>query len=192
MRDGAFVFPDVFGAVTTVVLGSSSSLSTTGEGVRTPNAFGRRTGYVLPGGTISVSGNLVAEQGALLDVSGLSATFDFAPSYLGAAGVPFNSGLTAPPFIPLMEARRIDSDGGTITLSGRDMLFTDATLRGSAGGPSALGGSLAISSGRFAAGFESHSAGLQSRGDAGPDYLAVQSESVREQIARQECPHTRI
>ncbi len=149
IRDGVNLFSNVSEAVTTVVIGPASNLSTAGETVLTPNPFGNRTGYVLSGGTISVSGNLITETGAVLDVSGSSAMLDFAPGYLGSPGVPVNSGLTARPYVPLVVSKRIDSDGGVITLSGSEMLFSNATLHGNAGGPSALGGSLAVSSGRF-------------------------------------------
>ena len=93
VRDGQDLFANEFRAFATVVLGPGSELSAASRAVLTPNAFGNRTGYVLPGGSISVSGNVVAESGALLDVSGSGAMLDFAPSYLGAAGVPLNSGL---------------------------------------------------------------------------------------------------
>jgi hypothetical protein len=108
---------------------------------------------VRPGGTISVSGNIVASAGAVLDVSGTSGTFDVHPSTLGNAGavkVPLNSGLTAPLWnlrtVPLSS----DSNGGTIDLQGSRMLFTDATLIGRAGGGTATGGMLSIFSGRYA------------------------------------------
>src|SRR5262249_4410357 len=70
-------------ALATVYLGPQSVLSTAGTTVFTPNAFGQRTGYVLPGGTISVSGNIVAMAGAVLDVSGSSAMLDVPPASLG-------------------------------------------------------------------------------------------------------------
>ena len=44
---------------------------------------------------------------------------------------------------------RVDSSGGTITLSGGQQFYYDGTLRGAAGGAGALGGTLAVSSGRF-------------------------------------------
>ncbi len=44
---------------------------------------------------------------------------------------------------------RVDSHGGSIRLAGAEMLYSDATLTGRPGGPSAMGGSLSISSGRF-------------------------------------------
>ncbi len=139
-------------ALPTVVIGAGSVLSTAGTTVLTPDAYGRRVGTVHSGGTISVSGNIVASAGVLLDVSGASSTLDTHPATLGnvgAAKVPLNSGVTS----PLWKLRRtpvtVQSSGGTIDLQGSQMLFTDATLLGRAGGPTATGGTLSIFSGKF-------------------------------------------
>ena len=139
-------------ALPTVVLGPQSLLSTAGTTVFTPDPFGRRIGTLYPGGSISVTGNIVATAGAVLDVSGASATFDVHPSLLGdvgAATVPASSGLTSPLWKLRSVPVRADSNGGTIDLQGSQMLFTDATLLGKAGGPTASGGTLSIFSGRF-------------------------------------------
>ena len=139
-------------ALPTVAIGPGAVLSTAGTTVYLPDAFGRRIGTAFAGGRISVTGNIVASSGAVLDVSGTSATFDVHPSSLGNVGaihVPLNSGLTA----PLWKLRTVpvtsDSNGGTINLQGSRMLFTDATLLGRAGGPTATGGALSVFSGRF-------------------------------------------
>ncbi|MFZ4766600.1 MAG: hypothetical protein ACOYMN_16735, partial [Roseimicrobium sp.] len=102
---------------------------------------------------------IVAARGATLDVSGATDLLDVHPMYLGmnayADGriavpmVPATSGLTTPLFQSLAVPTQLDSNGGTITLKGSQALFVDATLLGEAGGPSALGGTLSISSGRF-------------------------------------------
>ncbi|MDB6171440.1 MAG: hypothetical protein JWL59_751 [Chthoniobacteraceae bacterium] len=141
-------------ALATVHLGPQSYLSTAGSTLLTENSYGYRTGTVLAGGTITVAGNLVAESGAVLDVSGSSAMLDVSPSYLGmpVPGAPLigaNSGITAPLFNLVMARTRIDSDGGSLVLKGGQELFTDATLLGAAGGPNALGGTLTVSSGRY-------------------------------------------
>ncbi len=143
-------------ALPTVNLGPQSLLSTAGTTVYTPNIFGARTGSVLPGGSISVSGNIVAEKGAVLDVSGASAILDLAPAVAPETGLsmassqtPVNSGINSSLYASRFVPTRVDSDAGTITLRGTQELLTDATLRGAAGGPTALGGSLVISSGRF-------------------------------------------
>jgi filamentous hemagglutinin family protein len=147
-------------ALPTVHLGPRSLLSVAGTMVLTPDPFGHRTGYVLPGGSISVSGNIVAQSGAILDASGASGILDLPPAIaalyasptapLAGMQVPeVNSGVNAPLYASLVVPTRVDSDGGSIVLKGQQELFTDATLIGKAGGPNALGGSLAISSGRF-------------------------------------------
>ena len=113
----------------------------------TPDRYKRLTGQVLPGGTISLIGNIVAEQGALLDVSGASDKLDIHPSRLGANLRPSaNSGLTTTPWGRQSIRLQLDSNGGAIRLQGSQMLLSDATLRGFAGGPSAIGGILSVSS----------------------------------------------
>ena len=142
----------------TVYLGPQARLSTAGEVVLVPDAYDRRIGNVLAGGTISVGGNLVLERGALLDASGTSGTLDIAPAYLGmnadfetvtSLTVPFSSGLTTPQFAYATAATRIDSNGGLISLAGGELLASRATLRSVAGGRTATGGTLLISSGRL-------------------------------------------
>ncbi len=88
----------------------------------------------------------------MLDVSGASAIFDVHPSEinpLASYSVPVSSGVTTPLYQLGTVPVRVDSDGGAIILKGGQMLYSDATLRGFAGGPSALGGALIVSSGRF-------------------------------------------
>jgi filamentous hemagglutinin family protein len=139
-------------ALPTVVIGADSVLSAAGTTVLTPDAYRRRQGTIFPGGTILLSGNIVASAGAVLDVSGTSGTFDVHPSTLGNAGavkVPLNSGLTAPLWKLKTVPLSADSNGGTIDLQGSRMLFTDATLLGRAGGATATGGTLSIFSGKF-------------------------------------------
>ena len=131
-------------AVPTVDLGPDSILSTAGVVNVVPNALNNLTGEVLAGGTISVNGNIVAEKGAVLDVSGASGILEEPSTEVG----PVSNNLSAS--VPV--ATRVDSNGGSIILTGEQELFTDATLRGSAGGPTAQGGSLTVSSGIFAPG----------------------------------------
>jgi filamentous hemagglutinin len=130
-------------ALTTVHLGSNSVLSAAGKTVIVPNALGQRIGTVFAGGNITISGNIVADAGSLLDVSGTTGVLDLVR---GAVGVPLsNRPMSTIPLIPT----RVDSNGGSISLIGSQELFTDATLRAFAGGPSATGGSLSVTSGRF-------------------------------------------
>jgi filamentous hemagglutinin len=124
----------------TVDLGPDSYLSTKGAVELTQNDYGEATGSVLPGGNINVSGNIVAERGATLDVSGANGVLDVTAAQAGLASASISS-----PLVALQE----DSNGGSIKLSGAHELFTDATLLGAAGGPLAEGGSLTVSSGIF-------------------------------------------
>jgi filamentous hemagglutinin family protein len=137
--------PEPTKALSTVEIGSSARLSAAGAVVALPDFNGLRAGKLLPGGSISISGNIVAEDGAVMDVSGSSAELDFSPQRLGRpTRDPQN------PFkVVLGSSAKVDSDGGRIALAGSQMLFSDATLLGAAGGPSAVGGTLSVSSGRF-------------------------------------------
>ncbi len=130
--------PGTSDPLVTVEIGSDSVLSTAGVVEPTLNAYGYSTGTVLSGGKISISGNILAEQGSKLDVSGTSTLLDEPVSGLAPA-----ANLRQAPYTLLEEA----SSGGTITLAGGQMLFTEATLLGAAGGASAQGGSLVLSSG---------------------------------------------
>ena len=132
------------GAVINVDLGPSSVLSTAGTTLLTPDPRGYHTGSVLAGGTINISGNIAAETGALLDVSGASDTLDFLPAYSGQSTTLDNS-ISLSAFVPT----HVESNGGAITFKGDQELFMDATLRGAGGGASTVGGSLTVSSGRF-------------------------------------------
>jgi filamentous hemagglutinin family protein len=130
-------------ALPTVYLGPKASLSTAGQALMITDARGQRTGSILPGGSITVTGNIVAEAGAVLNVSGAAGWLDLLPSYTGSIA------RTNGELNNLPVATRVESNGGSITLTGKEELFTDATLIGAAGGTSALGGTLSISSGRF-------------------------------------------
>ncbi|HEX4638344.1 MAG TPA: filamentous hemagglutinin N-terminal domain-containing protein, partial [Chthoniobacterales bacterium] len=137
------LFSDSSQALPTVDLGPSSFLSVAGTTLLTPNAFGFRTGTVLDGGRITITGNIVAESGAVLDASGASDILDLAPA---ASGIIDTTGSTSG---VVLTPTRVDSNGGSITFIGGQELFVDATLLGNAGGPSAVGGTLSMSSGRF-------------------------------------------
>jgi filamentous hemagglutinin family protein len=135
---------------TTVYLGPGSVLDASGETVLVPDIYGRRKGAVLPGGDITISGNILADAGSVLDVSGASGVLDFSPAEVGRNALPsVTSGLNEPLFTTLSVPVRVDSDGGSITLKGSEELFVASTLHGGAGGPTALGGSLFVSSGLF-------------------------------------------
>lgn len=150
--DSKSLFADQNQALATVYIGPGSILSAAGTTLMLPDPYGRRTGLALPGGTISLRGNIVAAAGSVLDVSGASGVFDVHPMVarpFGSVTVPANSGLTTTPFALRTIPVRLDSGGGLISLQGGQMLFSEAALLGRAGGPSATGGSLIVSSGRF-------------------------------------------
>ena len=131
-------------ALIDVDLAPGSLLSTAGTTLSTPNAYGYDTGAVLGGGSITVFGNILAESGAVLNVSGASGVFDLPESYSNLE-TPQSGSLAGVPYV----RTQIDSNAGMITLHGDQELFTDATLLGKAGGPSAVGGTLTVESGRF-------------------------------------------
>ncbi|MES2569952.1 MAG: hypothetical protein V4710_07835, partial [Verrucomicrobiota bacterium] len=137
-------------AVTNVELGARSLLSTAGTTLLIPDPRGYRTGSVLDGGMISVSGNIVAQAGSVLDVSGTNDVLDFRPSF-STVDVPVHGPLNGSFMGYELTPTKVESNAGMITLKGDQMLFTDATLRGFAGGTTALGGQLVVSSGRFSA-----------------------------------------
>jgi len=143
-RDSTILFSDLSRALPTVDLGTSSSLSTAGTTVLTPDARGLRVGSVLPGGTVNISGNIVAEAGAKIDVSGTRGVLDL-PATSSATGGPVLGSTAGAVTVPTT----VESNGGSIVLAGVQALFSDATLLGARGGASALGGNLTVSSGRF-------------------------------------------
>lgn len=130
--------------LSTVLIGSSARLDASGKTVLVPDPQNLRTGQVLAGGNISVSGNIVTQRGAILDVSGTSGTLDLIPSgsNLDPSTLANLNGQTTVP-------TTLYSNGGIISLTGRSMLHSDATLIGNSGGTSATGGQLNIISNRF-------------------------------------------
>ncbi len=149
-NDSTSIFGNLTQALATTYLGPNSILSAPGAVVLTPDPYGRRIGEILGGGSVTVTGNIAASAGSLIDVSGTSGILDIDPAY---AGIPTpvqpTTGLTQTPRVNQFVPVRIDSNAGSITLSGGQFLLSDATLLGNAGGSSALGGSLSVSSGRF-------------------------------------------
>ncbi len=131
-------------ALPTVHLGSTAHLSTAGRTVLVPSVHGFREGIVHKGGSITVNGNITAESGSVLDVSGTTGILDLHPGY---ASIDY---LSAPVFSDIRRTPvTLETDAGSITLAGSQMLRSDATLIGRAGGTSASGGTLSVSSGRF-------------------------------------------
>ncbi len=143
-KSNALADPSLVHALTTTLIGSTAHLSTAGKTVLINSALGLREGEVLKGGSIYIGGNIVAQAGAVLDVSGTSGTLDLPLGYLSLT--PSTASLANP---GLYAPVNIATDGGTITLSGGQMLYSDATLVGREGGASATGGTLNVSSNRF-------------------------------------------
>lgn len=141
-NNSATLFPDGTHPLPTVDLGPRSSFDVSGATVLTPNSLGFRTGSVLAGGNITVSGNIVAELGSLLNVSGASDVLDLAPGYSNSA---INEN---PGFLPLVPTR-VESNAGRIAFTGAQELFLDSTLIGLPGGASANGGSVTVTSDSF-------------------------------------------
>ncbi|OYW77296.1 MAG: hypothetical protein B7Z37_04825 [Verrucomicrobia bacterium 12-59-8] len=134
----------------TLLLASTASLSTAGKTLLLPDAYGRKIGTVIAGGTISLAGNIAALSGSVINVSGASDTLDVDIGSLGytvGSTALTNSSLTS--LRMSVQRTRVDTDAGKITLSGSEELFVDSTLLGNAGGPNAVGGTLEVSSGRY-------------------------------------------
>lgn len=141
-------------ALPTVYIGSTARIDVSGKTVLQSDPYGRRKGNVYGGGNIYATGNIIAERGAVLDASGASGILDLDPtSVASGTGVStrprVTTGLTERPWSRRSVATRVDTSGGLIDLEGSQMLYSDATVRAFAGGPSATGGTLAVSSGRF-------------------------------------------
>lgn len=146
---GATSYPSAtlaLNALPTVHLSSSARLSTAGTTILLDDPFGRRTGDVLSGGDIAITGNIVAENGAVLDVSGTRGVLDL-PATSKSLDPAVTGSFGGKPYVPVT----IESNAGSITLTGTEMLFSDATLTGRAGGGSATGGTVIVSSGRYLA-----------------------------------------
>ena len=138
------LFEDQQHALPTVNIGPDALLWAAGETLLTPDARGFRVGSVLSGGTINISGNIVAESGSILNVSGTSGLLDLPPALSGQI-LSLSGSFAGAPLL----RTQVESNGGTINLNGGQELFCDATLIGDSGGRSAIGGTLNVSSGRF-------------------------------------------
>jgi filamentous hemagglutinin family protein len=139
-------------ALPTVHITGAAKLSVAGITIALDDPYGWNAGIIHPGGTIEISGNILAEAGSILDASGTTSVLDFHPSRLNPSlvtEVPKNSGLNTAPWQKRAVAVSVDSDGGRIELTGSQFLYVDSALLGKSGGDSALGGTLSLSSGRF-------------------------------------------
>ena len=161
-------------------LGPASGLDASGAAVFTQDMAGYHKADVLDGGKITIAGNLVAEAGSQLNVAGATDTVLLAP---GQPAGEVASGAAAV-MVPVVK----DSNGGTISLQAEQLLFTAASLHGTAGGPTARGGALSLFSNRSAYDY-ADSSGLLKPTDlalnltaANPDFLyAGLGEAVTDQ-----------
>lgn len=134
-------------AQVTLDLAPSASLSVAGLSLFTRDPFGLRQQYgmPLPGGEVSLEGNILARGGSLIDASGTTSSFDLFPHQLGMV-----RGVSARTLLaPGVTSRPLVSAGGSIFLTGKEALRSEALLVARSGGKAANGGSLSISSGRF-------------------------------------------
>ena len=135
----------------TLHLGTQSSLDASGAAIYGTGITGYHKTDVLDGGTITLDGNIVAEKGAVLNVSGANDTVEVAA---GQLPVTVSSGAA----LNLASAEK-QSSGGRLTLIGEKILLTDATLLGNAGqaadgSTTAQGGDLVVSSHRATTGYD--------------------------------------
>lgn len=135
-----------------VYVGPTSIISTAGASLVSKDPLGYNVGTVLSGGTIDLSGNIVAAKGALFDASGATGVVDVSPFQTVRNNIPDTSAAGS-----VRISTTIDSDGGTINLFGGETFFSDATLVAKAGGgtgrtSAAIGGTLNVDSGIFFAG----------------------------------------
>ena len=147
--------PSASAAYVSVDLSPTATLSTAGEAlyVNDPLGIRKNFGTVLSGGSISVSGNILAEAGAILNASGASGVYELLPYQLGSSpSSRARSALQGGGNSDLVTPYSIDSSGGSISMKGAQLLYTDATLVARSGGPTALGGNLVLSSGLFTGG----------------------------------------
>lgn len=117
-----------YDAAQAIWIGLAAQLSVAGAYVQTPTSNGLRKGVVLDGGTIDINakkGYVVAEKGALLDVSGAAAVLD-----LPVQGNPY------------IQATKVASNAGAINIKAREGALLDATLKGQSTG--ARGGTLKL------------------------------------------------
>lgn len=113
----------------TLRIGSDARLLATGVFVPRPNADGLLKGELLRGGSIQFDvkkNDLVIESGALLDVSGATATMDIA----SAGATPYTR-------------QTVGSEGGSVEINATENVRLDGTLKAE-GGAGAAGGNFAL------------------------------------------------
>ena len=126
----------------TLTIGPNAVISAAGEMLQIvdPLGFGRQLGSVLPGGSVSLAGNIDLAPGSLIDVSGSTGRV-----FIPAAGLTQSVQEARPELLQglnFSSTTQVDSSGGSITLAGGEELIALGTLLGKAGGPTATGGTL--------------------------------------------------
>ncbi len=133
-------------------LGAQSVLDASAQAATGTDLQGRGFGVVRSGGTVilgsyggsqtdgagsfvSTDAQIIVRPGAVIDVSGASASIDPAAGTIPALGsLVIGGGVAA----------QVASDGGTVSLSSYNGIYLDGILRANAGGAGALGGTLAL------------------------------------------------
>jgi filamentous hemagglutinin family protein len=137
----------VFSApVVTVYLEAGSSLSVSGETITSPVKVGSttyNTGEVLPGGSISITGNIVGDPAASLSADGTVGTIAAPTGGTTGAQQSENLEVKLNPYT----TETIASNGGAISLNGDEEVYYEGSLSAKAGNGSATGGSFTLGSG---------------------------------------------
>jgi len=135
--------------VVSVYLSDGATLSVTGQEITAPTQVGTHTyntGQVLAGGTISITGNIVADSSVSLLADGT----------VGSLDVPFSSTSSSLQSASLQQivnpylSQTIASNGGSISINGLEEAYYAGSLSAKAGNSSATGGSLTFGSGLIA------------------------------------------
>jgi hypothetical protein len=121
-------------------LGSSAKLNVSGVAVSFENAAGNRISMAPAGGTITLgsdtsTASVIIRRGAAVSASGSAATDVIAASVLRG---------TADVAQPFDQAIPVEGAGGSIAIASEEGIYNDGRLIAAAGGPSAAGGSLAM------------------------------------------------
>ncbi|MHB0986460.1 MAG: filamentous hemagglutinin family protein [Sulfuricella sp.] len=124
---------DVYDASQSIWIGATARLNAAGYAQYVLNNTGLRLGEVLRGGNVTINagvGYVVAENGSVIDVSGLApVTLDILRK---------NGRQTV--YVPAQVA----GDAGSISITAREGMFLDGKLLGAPGGGQAAGGTLAL------------------------------------------------
>ncbi len=141
LAQGVSVPPDV-----TVYLNNGAALSVNGQAITAPVQVGSQsytTGQVLAGGTISITGNIVADSSVSLQANGAVAGLDV-PLYSSSAGL---QSASLQQIIQRYVPETIASNGGSIQINGLEEAYYAGSLSATAGNSTAIGGSLTFGSG---------------------------------------------